>query len=868
MPQSLPKSIDPLEIPELFRPLSREKVTVREWAAGDPIITIGKAEDNILCLISGKAEVVVGYRAAQEVILEQLKTGDVFGDLSFLTGRAWPSDAELVALEPCKFLEISVDSFQRTLRENSEFTLALLKSLGKKMVKVDRSDFASPSRAGGPDATAVCAYPAHPGLPDEVQSRFRSLALSDESVLIVGENGVGKEILAYAIFEAAGTHSDVLVPVDVRRIGSESFFSEPGKDKNKPASTPSMEQMRFLFGEEVFDEQGSTKTSPGYLELAHDGTLFVRGANRLTPVTQQKLLDALRTGHYCPVGGKQIIAVNFRLICTTEIDPADYYQDQHPLLCELKENSVVIPPLRDRRAFIPALAQHYLEHYANEMGRRVPEFEDLTLRAMIDYSWPGNDLELANTMRRAVLVSPGGLIRRQDLTLENRRGAGKGRYNLLRLQPIRQAFLSPLFPAVLQSAFVPIFLAIVVMLFLGPPDPSKNAAAVIMWSMAWPGLIIGAFFGARISCSICAIGALSKLAKRIVSLEIPFPEILKKRSDFLIAGGILFIIWIECATDIRSSPFNLGLLLLSMFILAFVMNTVWSRQAWCRYLCPLGGMTGLLARTSLLELRADQDICLSSCSTQDCYLGGQRAEGCPFSQVVATLHSNHFCKICGACAKNCPHDAIKLNLRPPGCELGEVRYVRTGTGFLVLGLIGGLLSDTVTKVPFFEHISFWLSWPYAAKFTLIFFTFITVVNLVFMSAVFFSHRVFRERFFENYSRFALALLPLTCMGFLAFHIYYLLTAGPDILSLMGQYFGLHSFSGDATEGISKNVIFVIQLILIIIGLFWTLVTMLRLAGSTPRRRYHRRLGIVPHAIVSILFATLFAVFIRVAFLLQ
>lgn len=868
MPHSLQKTIDLQEIPELFRPLLREKVTVREWAAGEPIIAIGKDDDRILCLISGTAEVVVGYRATQEVILEQLRAGDVFGDLSFLTGRAWPSDAELVALEPCKFLEISVDSFQRTLRENSEFTLALLKSLGKKMVKVDRSDFASPSKAGGTDATAVCAYPAHPGLPDDVQTRFRSLALSTESILIVGENGVGKEIMAYAIFEAADTHSEVLVPVDVRRMGAESFFSEPGKDKDQQARTPSMEQMKFLFGEEVGDKQKGTKTSPGYLELAHDGTLFVRGANRLTPITQQKLLDALRTGHYCPVGSKRLVTVNFRLICTTEADPAEYNPDRHPLLYELKDNSLVIPPLRDRRAFIPALAQHYLEHYAKEMGRQVPEFEDLTLLAMIDYSWPGNDLELANAMRRAVLVSPGGLVRRQDLTLESRRGDSKCRYNLLRLRPIRQAFLSPLYPAILQSAFVPIFLAIVIMLFLGPPDPSKNLAAVIMWSLAWPGLIIGAFFGARISCSICAIGALSKLAKRIVSLEIPFPEILKKRSDFLIAGGILFIIWIECATDIRSSPFNLGLLLLSMFILAFVMNTVWSRQAWCRYLCPLGGMTGLLARTSLLELRADQDVCLSSCSTQDCYLGGHNAEGCPFSQVVATLHSNHFCKICGACAKNCPHDAIKLNLRTPGCELGEVRYVRTGTGFLVLGLIGGLLSDTVTRVPFFEHIALWQSWPYAAKYTLIFFTLIIVVNVVFMSAVFFSHRVFRERFSENYSRFALALLPLTCMGFLAFHIYYLLTLGPEILALVSQYFGVHSLSGTAMEGISKDFIFLIQLILIIIGLLWTLLTMYRLAGSTPRRRYPRRLGIVPHAIVSILFAALFAVFIRVAFLFQ
>ena len=258
------------------------------------------------------------------------------------------------------------------------------------------------------------------------------------------------------------------------------------------------------------------------------------------------------------------------------------------------------------------------------------------------------------------------------------------------------------------------------MLFLGPPSPEKNPAAVLMWSLAWPGLIICAFLGARISCSFCAIGALSSLAKRIVALEIPFPEVLKMRSDFLIAGGILFIIWIECATDIRSSPFNLGFLLVSMFVLAFALNTIWSRQAWCRYICPLGGMTGLLARTSMLELRADHEICLSNCTSQECYFGTDKTGGCPFGQVVATLHSNQFCKICGSCAKNCSHDAIRLNLRIPGYELGEVRYVRTGTGFLVLGLIGGLLSDILTRIPWFNDLTGWVPGTFMARFTVVF----------------------------------------------------------------------------------------------------------------------------------------------------
>ena len=855
----------PQMVLESFRPLFAEKISVREISLGETISDADTGQAKILCLLSGKAEVVLGYSAAQEVILELVLPGDVFGDLTFLTGRPWPSDAKLVALDQCKVLEISFEVFQRVLRENPEFTVSLLKSLGKKIVNVGRSDFACPSKNDGSDSLAVCNYPAHPGLPDDVQSVFRKLALLNDSVVIVGESGVGKEILAYAIFDAAVFHSEVLVPLDVIRIKSNAlvFGQGTGKDSGNYSST--IDQLRFLFGYESGTENDSSKRDRGFIELAQNGTLFIRGAHRLTSVTQQKLLDALKTGYYCQVGDSKLVNVNFRLICTTTLAPRHYEPDHHPLLYELRNRALIIPPLRERRSFIPALAHHYLEHYSKEMKRITPKLDDLTLRAMIDYSWPGNDLELANAMRRSVLVSPGGVVRRQDLTLESRRSDSRARYNLLKLRPIRQALLSPLFPAILQSAFLPIFLGIVLMLFLGPPDPSRNLGALIMWSLAWPGVIIGAFFGARISCSICAIGALSNLAKRILALEIPFPEILKRRSDFLIAGGILFIIWLECVTDIRSSPFNLGLLLLTMFVLAFVLNTVWSRQAWCRYLCPLGGMTGLMARTSVLELRADQDVCLSSCATQDCYVGTEHAEGCPFSQVVATLHSNQFCKICGNCVKNCSQDAIKLNLRIPGYELGEVRYVRTGTGFLVLGLIGGLLSDTLTRVPWYGSLSGWMPLSQGLKFTVLFVGSILVVNLIFMLAVWVSHRFYREKISENYSRFALAMLPLTCMIFLAFHIYYLLTLGPNMVALVSRYFVGYDSGTIHIATVSNDFILLAQIVLVGLGLIWTLITAYRVGLSTPRGKYARRIGILPHAVFSIFVAATFVIVIKAAF---
>ena len=308
---------DPLtmtDVPALFRPLLNEVVLVRNFIRGEAITKTDDDVDKILCLVSGKAEVVAGYSAAQEIILENLEPGDVFGDLSFLTGRSWPSDAALVALEPSTVFEIPMDSFQRVLRENPEFTVALLKSVGKKMVRVDRSDFTSPSRVEGGESTAVCNYPAHPGLTESVQDRFRSLALSGQSIIIVGENGVGKEILAYAFFDASDSHNDVLVPLDAKRVGVESFPSDIRKNRDHLKQISSLDEIRFLFGTKVVDGQGTGKSIPGFLELARDGTLFIRGIDCLAAITQQKLLDALKTGHYCPLEGKSVVPVDFRLL--------------------------------------------------------------------------------------------------------------------------------------------------------------------------------------------------------------------------------------------------------------------------------------------------------------------------------------------------------------------------------------------------------------------------------------------------------------------------------------------------------------------------------------------------------------------------
>ncbi|MBM4329342.1 MAG: cyclic nucleotide-binding domain-containing protein [Deltaproteobacteria bacterium] len=853
------------DVPRLLRPLLSEKVSFREVARGDVIKEPGRKDAEICFLVKGEAQVVVSSAERCEMDAERLEPGDAFGDLSFLTGRSWPENAGLVATKASVILDISTDNFQRVLREDPEFTVSLLRQLAKEVRGAERSVFVC--RLKPPSSNLTEEFPDHlegVTIPGKLDARLKELAESGESLVLVGETGVGKELIAYAIFEVSRSYRDVFVPVDLLRMRSDSnaFRLTPESSRALPDAT--LEQSRMIFGSDTRDPNGQTKTSPGYLELSAGGTLFVRGVDLLTPVTQQRLLDALQTGVYCPVGSHRIIMADFRLICATELDPSHFSPDKHPLLYELRHNAVALPSLRERRDDIPALARHYLAHHAREINRRPPELAPITLKALTDYSWPGNDLELADTMRRVVLATPGEVVRREDLAFGRRKAAPSRKFDLLRIRALRQALTSPLYPAILQSAFVPMFLVILALLFMGPSDPAQNLAAMGMWALAWPGMIIGAFFGARLWCSVCAIGALSKIGKRIVALEIPFPESLKIRSDFLIAGGILFIIWIETATDIRSSPMNLGLLLLTMFVVAFVMNTLYARQAWCRYICPLGGMAGLLARTSLVELRAQSGICLSKCDTQYCYYGVNGKEGCPFGQVSATLHSNQFCKICGNCIKNCPYDAISLNLRFPGQELWEAVHVRTGTGFLVLGLMGGLLSDMAAKTPLYDQLVSWMPIPGIARFTALFIGTILGLNGLVMLASAISHRVYDERFPENYSRFALTLLPLTCMGFLAFHLYYLTDLGAGLMNLLNSHFDVSAIRYLVAIAPPNSTRWV-QDILIAVGLVWSGLTMFRLGALSSNRVYSLFVGVGPHFIVATILAGILALAVRSAF---
>jgi len=145
---------------------------------------------------------------------------------------------------------------------------------------------------------------------------------------------------------------------------------------------------------------------------------------------------------------------------------------------------------------------------------------------------------------------------------------------------------------------------------------------------------------------------------------------------------------------------------------AMIFSAIFERRFWCRYLCPIGGMNGLFAKLSMIELRAQQGTCSAECTTYQCYKGGpQKGEGletggCPLYSHPAQLEDNRDCVLCMTCLKACPHRSVVLNLRPPGIELWTSHVPRTYEVALLLLLLGGIFLHRLPELQAWLGLNF------------------------------------------------------------------------------------------------------------------------------------------------------------------
>lgn len=232
----------------------------------------------------------------------------------------------------------------------------------------------------------------------KVLNIVQKVAATDANVLITGENGTGKELVASEIHNQSGRSGELMISVDLGSIPETLLESE-------------------LFGHVKGAFTDAREDRKGKFELANNGTLFLDEIGNLSLNSQSKLLNALQSRRITRVGSNREIPVDIRLISATNCDLMKMVVEgsfREDLLYRINTIVIEVPPLRDRVDDIPILANHFLRFYSEKYGKIPTRFNTHALEKLANYDWPGNVRELQHSIEKAVIMSESSILLPSD----------------------------------------------------------------------------------------------------------------------------------------------------------------------------------------------------------------------------------------------------------------------------------------------------------------------------------------------------------------------------------------------------------------------------------------------------------------------
>lgn len=276
------------------------------------------------------------------------------------------------------------------------------------------------SGQGAPDSEIIGESPAM----QEVFDTVRKLSETDANILILGENGTGKDVIAHLLYRHSSRGGRPFVSIDLGSIPEQLFESE-------------------LFGYEKGAFTDARKAKAGRMEVATGGTLFLDEIGNLSLPMQAKLLTAIEKRQISRLGATQAVSIDVRLLCATNsdirqlVDEGSFRQD---LLYRINTIELHIPPLRERGNDILLLAESFLNRYARKYKKEMRGLTREAKNKLLKYAWPGNVRELQHTMERAVILGDGSLLKPENFLFHAAPRARKEEDDLLNLELLeRQA---------------------------------------------------------------------------------------------------------------------------------------------------------------------------------------------------------------------------------------------------------------------------------------------------------------------------------------------------------------------------------------------------------------------------------------------
>lgn len=425
---------------------------------------------------------------------------------------------------------------------------------------------------------------------------------------------------------------------------------------------------------------------------------------------------------------------------------------------------------------------------------------------------------------------------------------------------------------------IPLLLLTAVIVFLGLfdiQDGAKSLATKLTWILWWPGIIITFILVGRLWCVMCPFGTLNEWTARLVKPGRSFPRVL--RNLWLATLAFVLLTWADEQLGVIRSPQMTAWLIIILGALSVGVGLFYQRRSFCRYLCPITGLQALYAMVSPIELRADdRSRCGKDCH-QDCYRGSVDGTGCPMFEFPMTMERNAYCNFCFECVKSCPPDNLALRFRAFGKDLWASKRRWLDESYLAVAMVG--LSTVVTA----QMLSGWSDWiaglsrlipvdvrvlmkpvTYLAltESALFFFFALLLVPLIVLVAAWVCDRLAGPEG-KGVRKTAVVLgymfIPVGLAMHLAHNVSHLFIEGPGVIPALQRAINLYTPFGGGEPNwqtsplVSADVVYWLEMSLVLGGLLFSLVVGYRLIGGLIERRESAGRAFVPLVAVSLLF---------------
>ncbi len=829
----------------IFKELSKEslekiseKIQIRAFAK-DNIVIKKESPGNRLYLIKSGSARVVSESEYEDFTIATIPSGKCFGEMSLLTGE--PCCATVKTDEDSLLYFITKNDFDEIISENPQINKHFnklfaerietqnIKSIDLKEYEIALSRYLQKAKE--------YQYSGVVWKSKRMQGVFKEaekFSKNDTPVTIIGKPGTGKEILSRKI------HMDSI------KANFSVFEMVLPKERRKERIPVHNERRQFdhieseLFGKEKIAFNTDEGKRIGCLELVNNGTLIIKNIENMSLNIQEHFLQFIETGTFIRIGGSAPVHSNVRIIVTTTDISLMQKRLNQRLLQRLSAQTLEVPPLSKHKKDIPSLIEHFADKISKIRHTQKKKFSDGATNKLLKYDYPGNVKELENVIERAITLSKADTdIEEEVIFLGDPTGIeDEKRINLLKISLIEKLCKSPRIISVAKTVTLITFISIL-FLFVVQSDFSiggRNITLIFCWQLGIPFLFILFLFAARFGCGICPIYSITRFLNKY-NLKIPIPDSIKKYDVWIMGTGFISILFIEEYTHMAESVSKTAYLIFSILFAAIIVDFIFEKSAWCRHLCPLGGMSGLFSMSSLIEIRANKNVCTTICTTHDCFKGSERANPCPMFLHLQFLSDNRDCKVCLNCIKNCTHHATRLNFRIPGAEISSLREPSLPGALFSIILSGLLVAEIISSIDIIQ-----------ANYFFIFSASILFALTLNITINYFTALILKETVIEHLKLFGYTLIPLILFGFISLY-------SIDVFgNVKGSLMIFNSYELDL------NLTRAFQLLTVLTGLFITEYLIYKIIQNriTKNRQFQifAIQGMVP-LVLSIIYITLF-----------